>query len=283
MEPVFHSINKRAPDEQGEPLSIPPLKKKTLAGDLYTRDAGIESMLIELYALPRTSLVERAQISRASDPLYVPSECIVHLIRTGRDELDEVWFGLLFKVLSKRILNALPRATMRDGKDTSLTKESIRDEAFGRFVEILSSDRQGYDERLDFFEIKFNGAVEKLRLTAQKRAWLSEKRYAPLESDEDGADLSPEVEQAAGAFDPFDVSNLQSHSYRLCLDAAINQLSPLQRRIIHMLRQGFQIDSNDADTMTIVKAVNRSEKTVRTHRDLAFAVIRDSMKEGGTL
>jgi DNA-directed RNA polymerase specialized sigma24 family protein len=263
-------------------LSIPPLKKKTLAGELYTRDAGIESMLSELYSLPRASLVERAQVNRASDPLYIPSECIVHLIRTSRDEEGEVWFGLLFKILSKRILNALPRATTRDGKDTSLTKESIRDEAFGRFVEILSSDRQGYDERLDFFEIKFNGALEKLRLTAQKRAWLAEKRYASLESDDEGVDLSPEVEQAACAFDPFNVSDLQSRSYRLRLNAAINQLSPLQRRIIHMLRQGFQIDSNDADTMTIVKAVKRSEKTVRTHRDLAFAIIRDSMK-GGTL
>ncbi len=237
-------------------------------------------MLIELYALPRASLVERAQVSRASDPIYIPSECIVHLIRASRDEEGEVWFGLLFKILSKRILNALPRATTRDGKDTSLTKESIRDEVFGRFVEILSSDRQAYDERLDYFEIKFNGALEKLRLTAQKRAWLAEKRYAPLESDEESADLSSEVEQAAGAFDPFDVSDLQSHSYRLRLDAAISQLSSLQRRIIHMLRQGFQIDSNDADTMTIVRAVKRSEKTVRTHRDLAFASIRDNMKGG---
>src|SRR5258708_1679596 len=259
---------------------MPPLRKKALAGDLYTRDAGIESMLIELYALPRASVVERAQVSRASDPIYIPSECIVHLIRASRDEEGEVWFGLLFKILSKRILNALPRATTRDGKDTSLTKESIRDEVFGRFVEILSSDRQAYDERLDYFEIKFNGALEKLRLTAQKRAWLAEKRYAPLESDEESADLSSEVEQAAGAFDPFDVSDLQSHSYRLRLDAAISQLSSLQRRIIHMLRQGFQIDSNDADTMTIVRAVKRSEKTVITHRDLAFASIRDNMKGG---
>jgi hypothetical protein len=63
MDTAFDSTNKTEfSDEPGELLSIPPLRKKTIAGELYTRDAGIESMLSQLYSVPRASLVERAQI-----------------------------------------------------------------------------------------------------------------------------------------------------------------------------------------------------------------------------
>ena len=47
-----------------------------------------------------------------------------------------------------------------------------------------------------------------------------------------------------------------------------------------MLSQGFPIDSQDPDIMTIAKALGRSEKTVRTYRDKAFAALRAVMVEG---
>jgi DNA-directed RNA polymerase specialized sigma24 family protein len=47
-----------------------------------------------------------------------------------------------------------------------------------------------------------------------------------------------------------------------------------------MLRQGFPIDSKEPDVMTIAKALGRSEKTVRTYRDKAFAALRAAMADG---
>jgi len=224
-------------------------------------------------------LAERVRIFDSNDSSYVPTECIVHLIRATRNGQDQIWFEELFEVLSKRILRALPRPDRNDGKDTTFTEEAIRDEAFGRFVEILCNDRQGYDDRLDYFEIRFYGALARLRLTAQEKAWEEQARHASLERDDETMEISAEAE-AAAATDPFDVLDIRELSYRLRLDAAIKQLSPFQGRIIHMLRLGFPIDSNDSGAVTIAKTLKKSEKTIRTHRDLAFAFIREYMKGG---
>jgi DNA-binding CsgD family transcriptional regulator len=48
-------------------------------------------------------------------------------------------------------------------------------------------------------------------------------------------------------------------------------------RVIEMLRQGIPIDSKDVDAVTIAKALGKSEKTIRTYRDKAFAVLRVAM------
>lgn len=50
-----------------------------------------------------------------------------------------------------------------------------------------------------------------------------------------------------------------------------------------MLRQGFPIDSKEPGVMTIAKALGRSEKTIRTYRDKAFAALRTAMTEGDDL
>lgn len=47
-----------------------------------------------------------------------------------------------------------------------------------------------------------------------------------------------------------------------------------------MMRQGFPIDSKEPDVMTISKVLGRSEKTVRTYRDKAFAALRAAMGDG---
>lgn len=258
---------------------VEPLRKHTLNGDLYTRLPEIETLLPELKSLPREQLAQRMQIPCRSNPSYVPTECIVHLVRATKSDQDEAWFEQLFKVLSKRILRALPRAVRNDDKETTFTEEAIRDEVFGRFVEILCNDRQGYDDRLDYFEIRFYGALARLRLTAQEKAWGEQERHVPLERDDESMEISAEAE-AAAATDPFDVLDIRELSYRLRLDAAIKQLSRLEGRIIQMLRLGFPVDSNDPGAVTIAKTLKKSEKTIRTHRDLAFAFIRDYMKGG---
>ena len=61
------------------------------------------------------------------------------------------------------------------------------------------------------------------------------------------------------------------------MDAAIEGLPPDQIRIIEMLRQGIPIDSKEAGAVTIAKALGKSEKTIRTHRDKALAALRATM------
>lgn len=262
---------------------VTPLKKRMLSGELYTRDPKVETLLVVLSSLSRNELVPRAMISSRSDPNYIPSECLVYFVRASRTDNQETWFERLYKILAERVLRALPRVESQDGKTASITREIIRDKAFARFVELMAADRSDYSEKLDYFEVRFDGALASLRRDAQEQAWRHENRSIPLEYDDETGEVSPEVERAVGHCDPFADPEIDGDSYRLRLDAAIDALPPEQKRIIEMLRQGVPIDSKNPDVMTIVKALGRSEKTIRTYRDKALATLRVALTEGEPL
>lgn len=263
-----------------EEAVVTPLRKRRLTGELYARDPKIEALIAELVVLPCDALIARAAIMKRSDPGYIPSECLVYFVRASRHDNNEAWFERLYRILTERVLRSLPRAENSDGKTESLTRGIIRDKVFGRFVELLSGDRAAYVDKVDYFEVRFDGALASLRRDAQEQAWRDENRTEPLEIDEESGELSPEVEAAAGVYDPSTASDFDDPANRLRLDAAIDALPPEQSRIIHMLRQGFPIDSKEPDVMTIAKALGRSEKTIRTYRDKAFASLRVAMADG---
>ena len=257
---------------------VTPLRKKRLrTEEIYTRIPEIEAKLVELEALSSDDLLARIQIRRRDDPCYVPSECLVYFVRATRADNSTTGFDQLYKVLVERVLRSLPRAESADGRTTSLTNSVIRDKVFGRFVELLSADRSEYSEKLDYFEVRFDGALASLRRDAQEQAWRDENRSTSLEFDEETGEPSEEVERAAGSFDWSTDSEIGGADYRFGLDAAIDVLPPEQMRIIEMLRKGVPIDSKEADAVTIAKALGKSEKTIRTHRDKAFAAIRAAM------
>lgn len=260
--------------------ALTPLRKRRLDGELYKRDPKVEALIAELAALPRDELIARALITKRSNPAYVPSECLIYFIRASRHDNGDAWFERLYRILAERVLRSLPRAESSDGKAESLTRGIVRDKVFGQFVELLSADRVAYLDRVDYFEVRFDGALANLRRDAQEKAWREENRCQPLEYDEESGELSPEVEMAAGAYNPFATSDFDDPSFRSQLDAAIEALPTEQRKIVHMLRQGFPIDSKEPDVMTIAKALRRSEKTVRTYRDKAFATLRAIMVDG---
>jgi hypothetical protein len=258
---------------------VTPLRKRRLTGELYERDTQVEALIVEMSALPREEMIARAAISKDSDPGYIPSECLVYFIRQSRRDNNETWFERLYRILIERVLRSLPKAIGPGGKTESLTRGFVREKVVGRFAELLSEDRAGCVDKLDYFEVRFDGGMASLRRDAQKKAWRDENRSQALEFDDESGELSPEVEAAAGAYDPFS-SEFEDRSYRLRLDAAIDALPPDQRTIIQMLRQDFPIDSKEPGVTTIAKTLGRSEKTVRTYRDKAFATLRAAMTEG---
>ncbi|MGY2932047.1 hypothetical protein ACVWZ6_001649 [Bradyrhizobium sp. GM6.1] len=235
-------IGVAASSHTGETI-INSLRKRRLNGELYERDPKVEALIAELAGLPRDELIVRAAVTKHSDPGYVPSECLVYFIRASRRDNNEAWFERLYRILIERVLRSLPRTESSDGKTESLTRGAVRDKVFGRLVELLSADRAAYVDKLDYFEVRFDGALASLRRDAQEQAWRDENRSRPLEYDEESGELSPEVEAAAGTYDPFAASDFDDPAYRLRLDAAIEALPTEQSRIIQMLRQGFPIDS----------------------------------------
>lgn len=185
---------------------VSPLRKRTLEGAIYTRGAKVEAYLAELERLPRADLVARCMIQKRSDPGYVPSECLLNFVRATHTDNSDAQFERLYKILIARVLRALPKAeTVKGGVvRVSQTKSRIRDAAFDRFVGQLAADRQAYSERLDYFEVRFDGAVANLRRDAQDQAWREENRAVPIEFDPETNEPSAEVEKAAGSYNPFE-------------------------------------------------------------------------------
>jgi hypothetical protein len=252
-----------------------------LDGRPYKRPDNVERLLEALDALPRTEILARCTIRDRSDPDYVPSECLLYFVRASRSDNANDHFERLYRILTKRVLATLPKAmTVGETEQISRTKSRIQEKAFDRFVEILAEDRQTQSAKLDYFEVRFDGALANLRRDAQEQAWREEKRTSQLEHDPETNELSDEVERALGSFNPFDPTQLGGKDYRLGLDAAIDALPPLQSRIITMLRQGYQIDSKNPNVMTIAKALKKSEKTIRTHRDLALISLKSLLLGG---
>ncbi|MDD3683342.1 MAG: hypothetical protein PHW09_05630 [Desulfovibrio desulfuricans] len=261
-------------------MTILPLRKKKLEGDLYQRPPEIEFLLVELSSLSREELIERAKISKKVDPKYVPCECLVYFIRASRAEDNEHWFEQLYRILAARVYRALPKVENLSGKSISLTEETVRDTVFGTFCELLAADRNGYGDKLDFFEIRFAKALVNLRRDVQDKVWREANQSKSLECDDKNGEFSAEVEAAAGAYDPFSQNDFELEDYRSRLDEAIDILPPEQRRVVHLLRLGFPIDSKEPGVMTIAKALDRSEKTIRNYRDKAFVALRTFFNEG---
>ena len=260
-----------------------PLRKTKDDGSPYTRPPDVEASIDALLALGRMDLLQRCKISDSRQPDYVRSECILHFVRLAKADNNDRHFEELFKILRARVRRALPAAErfVEEGTNASVPTSAvqIRDEVVFRFQELLCLDRAGYEERLDYFEIKFDGAVANLRRTARKKAWRDENRSDSLTYDDETSEPTKEVEDAFARLHPLSTSKMDDPAYRLRLDAAIDSLPADQRRVIEMLLQNFQIESDDPEMTTIVKVLGCTEKTVRNRRDRAIATLRAALAE----
>jgi hypothetical protein len=254
---------------------VEPLRASTADGRPFTRRTTVEQSIRELQALPRDELLKRCSLAPGAAS-YVPSEALLHFIRAARNDESEAWFERLYKLFYKRVQARLPRVKA-DGA-TSLTEERIRDQVLNRLHLLMVMDRQGYCEKLDWFEINFDSALAKMRIDARRPAWREEQRRTGLEDEETG-DVRSDVERAKGSFDPFDVHKLDDPRYLSRLLRAINDLPVEQREIIEMLRQGFPIQSKEAGVVDIAGTLNVVEKTVRNRRDRAFTALRTALGE----
>lgn len=261
---------------------IVPLRKKPKGADQpYKRRNHIEALLPQLESLSRNEIVERSRIRNAADPDYIPTECLLYLMRASRHDNSEQYFERLFKGLYDRLISALPRVASgdEDHGTIDLTAEKIRDHALGRFMEMLSNDRDGYDERLDYFEVSFNSGMASLRNDAMAPALRDQKRSTSIEQDPETGEPSAEVERARGAFNPFDPAKSNDEDYRMRVDAAIDALPKEQIRIVTMIAHGIPIETKMPGKPSISTILGRSEKTVRIHRDKAYEAIRKAVQE----
>lgn len=251
---------------------VRPLRRCRLDGTPYYRREHVQAELEALLKLSAQDLQERARVWPKGRAGFVSSEALVHLVRvaTPRSRHQERLVAALMQRLERR----LPKPAAADGETVSRSRTLVRDRVRDDFVDLLIGDRDAYDDRLDYYEISFDNAVARDRVDAKRQVNIEENRSQELGSDEDDSGISLEVEEALGPNNPFDPDRLDEKAYRQRLEAAIDALPPLQQEIVHMWTQDIPIWSGDPDVLTISKALGKAEKTIRTHRDKAFAFLR---------
>lgn len=257
---------------------LTPLRKRRLNGQLYERDPVVEAQIIALAGLPVAD-INRACTTPQSSPDHIRSECILHLIRHPVGEDHDALRKQLHRILFQRLFRRCPRVEAAGGRTASAQKLHARQIMIDRFTDLLMSDVQAYEERLDFYEVRFGSAVATLRADAERVAQREERRAKPLFNEATG-DVRAVVEKAAGADDPFAVTKKYATDYRSRLDGAIDRLPREQSEIIDMLfRKQLPIQSQDPGVESIVSRTGLVEKTVRNRRDRALKALRQMLTE----
>jgi hypothetical protein len=76
-----------------------PLTKHTRNGDRYARPTDIEAVIDAVLTLEWPELIHRSVVSDQNSIGYLPSECLVHLIRKAHQDDNEIIRDQLLSIL----------------------------------------------------------------------------------------------------------------------------------------------------------------------------------------
>lgn len=253
---------------------IEPLQKHDKNGVPYSRFPDNQNILVALDTLSDAAIVDQCKLAKGNE-CFVPIECVVHMLRRGLRANNPILTNPLFTEFMERLRRVIP---LREGQESQYRVQAY-EQVQDRLTGLFAKESTEYQQRLDFLEIRFDGALARMLQDARKKASKERRRKAPLMNEETG-EIDPQVEQAAGSFNPFDPVNISEEYYRSVLDEAMEELPTTQKRIIEMMRNEVLIDSQDPNVPTISKTLGLSEKTVRNQRDKAIVAMRAFVNKG---
>ena len=206
-----------------------PLSKKDL-----TRSPGIERKIDVALTQDWATLSRRARDTNPQSGDFLPSECLVHLIRDairrGEDRIARVLMPQLLKRAEANLERTVPDSRMRDA-------ESVRHEVLSNLAMKFTQDgTEGHGDELDFYECKFLRALRFLRIDHIRKALSERKELTDL----------PEADDGEAAFDDEMLARLSrmasvgpSQEDRLYLTQvvkALDRLPPDQKRAVVLRR-----------------------------------------------
>jgi hypothetical protein len=254
-----------------------PLRKRRKSGSLYFRRTEVESEILVLEQQSSQELLRLCAIGK-DRPGFVSTEALLYLVR---NTVGTALHESLVKELLRRFSRLLPRVENADGVSSSMTNIFIRDEVNDSFIQNLVADFRSYNDGLDYYEVNFNHAVSLDKRDAKDKYWRHENRQIELGTEEDDADEDGSSNTDGETYNPFDAEEMDKKNYRRRLDDAIEELPDIQRRIVEMVKQEIPIESKDESIVTISKALQKSEKTIRNQRDKAYSTLRKKLQFPG--
>lgn len=240
-----------------------PLEKLSLDGSPYTRPASVESAIEEALGLDEPALASRAEIERRQ-PGYLPNECIVHLIREAKRAGDQKKTAQMFRILSKRCLRNL-KVTVSEQLPGA---DELREDVLSRLLELIAIDGTREDKfQLDYFEIRFDGAFQKLRIDVIR----PHVRRARMERSRENI-LIPIGD------DP--TEQITANEQRAMIEGHLDLLSVREREALELRYvEGLEVHSIDPNKRTVAKLMGISDSMVRRYLRGAIEKLRSAREK----
>lgn len=210
-----------------------PLLKINEKGALYTRPPSIEAKIDGAIGQDWATLNRRARVTDPKSPDYLPSECLVHLIRnairSGDHRVATVLMPPLLVRCESNLMRTVPDGGLRDG-------ESVREEILSS-LQLMFTDDAAEDE-LDYYECRFNSAFRSLRIDHARAAIKERKNLTdlPLAKTEDGDTMLDEEMLTRLSRMARIGPSQEDRMYLPQVLKAVNDLPPDERRAVVLRR-----------------------------------------------
>jgi hypothetical protein len=212
-----------------------PLLQRNGEGVL-SRPSGIEAKIDAALGQDWATL---SKMGREIDPRsasFLPSECLVHLIREALRRGDERTARVLMPSLLSRaeanLLRTVPESRMRDA-------ESVRQDILSSLMQKFVDDgTEGHEDELDFYECKFNRSLRFLRIDHVRSA-LSKRKHLtdlPEASDEEGEPVAEDEMLARLSRTASIGPSQEDHVYLPQVAEALDKLPPDVKRAVVLRR-----------------------------------------------
>lgn len=256
--------------DEGE--AIPPLRNRKVSdGSLYTRSEDVERLLAGLVNQPEDEILARAAITRRSAPGWLPGECLVFMMRRASRGGDRRAYGRWCTLVLARIRARMPYAPSTGS--APWRELEMTDYALNRFGGLLGPDREGYNEKLDIYEARFDLALANLRRDALRTVLPAKDEPTPVEFGSDPK-VELEVERAKSGDDIFGHARENDEDFRSAAWSAIDALPTEQNRILTMTREGVPPGEMAA-------ILGLSPRTLLNRKNAAIAALRVALAEVG--
>jgi len=239
------------------------LNKMTKGGVGYKRPPEIEASIDVALGQEFEEQLRRTKIRDPADPGYMPSECLVHLVREARLSGDKRAVDKLLVPLLSRCERRLKRTI----PDTRPDAQGLRDEVLQAFCELLARVGTNQDATaLDLFECKFNKGLATLRYRRLRKENNRGKLFRDIgrEVDEDGHPIDPNDTLGRLSRAAQTPANQEDFVHLAEMLEAIKELPPAQRKAVELCcLQGYAPGSEDPNEVTAATICGVSGTAIR--------------------
>lgn len=238
-----------------------PLRKRDSNGRVYERPAEIEATLETVVNQELSKLKCRGEVSDRTSPEFLPSECLVYLIREARRLGNDETMNVLLPILLRRCAANLKRKVPESGLPNAY---EIREEILSRFSVLFAEDGEAnHLDELDYYECRFNRAFRTLRIDILNRERKRAEKLERIESDKSmaGEDSADDEELRR---DSEELRSQPSQIPRVHLKELLEFLPENERRAaVLCYLMGYKEESNDPLERTAATICKVSGRTIR--------------------